>query len=70
MEREIGPGDPSHSKIPTPLAEQLWTEHGWAMRGRHLAILLATIAVASLAVEFVGTASIQQAHNLIRSSTP
>ena len=45
-------------------------EHGWAMRGRHLAILLATVAVASLAMEFVGTASIQQAHNLIRSSTP
>ena len=68
MERELSPVGLPHSG-PAPLAEQLWTEHGWGMRGRHLAILLAAIAVASFAVEFVGTASIQQAH-LTRSSTP
>ena len=45
---------------------------GWidlVARGGVLIALLAVIAVASLAVEVVGTASTQQAH-LTRSSTP
>ena len=39
---------------PAALAERLWAEHGWALRGRHIALLLAVIALASVAVELIG----------------
>lgn len=42
------------SEPPAVLAEQLWAEHGWALRGRHIALLLAVVAMASVAAELIG----------------
>ena len=41
------------SEPPAALAEQLWAEHGWALRGRHIALLLAVVAMASVAAELI-----------------